>query len=79
MVRSIFVAALLVASAVASPFNSTRRTCGNELSSSQISLMEADFAAKKVSAKQGAVAAATLNVYFHVISKDSTVAGGNVP
>jgi len=40
--------------------------------------MEADFKAKKVTPGEFS-AQATLNVFFHVISKDSTLAGGNVP
>jgi len=79
MVRSFFVAAFLVASTIATPFNGTRRTCGSEVSAEKHARMEADFAAKKVSYKESATAAATLNVYFHVIQKDSTLSGGNVP
>jgi hypothetical protein len=79
MVRSIFVAAFFVVSALATPFNSTRRTCGSEVSAERLAKMEADFSAKKVSYKESAAAAATVNVYFHVIQKDSTLSGGNVP
>jgi hypothetical protein len=40
---------------------------------------EAHFAANKVESSSLAPLAATLNIYFHVVSRDNTVAGGNVP
>lgn len=39
---------------------------------------EAHFAENRVSLKENAAAAA-IPIWFHVVSKDSTVAGGNVP
>ncbi|KAF5387934.1 hypothetical protein D9615_000124 [Tricholomella constricta] len=39
---------------------------------------EKHFQANKVTPSSFAVAAATIKVYFHVISKDTTAAGGNV-
>jgi len=54
-----------------------RRTCGTDISQEKLVLAEADFAAKRVSAK--APAAASIKVYWHVVSKDSNLSGGNIP
>jgi hypothetical protein len=41
---------------------------------------EAHFQANKVTPKEGSVQkAATLNVYWHVVAKDTTLAGGYIP
>ncbi|KIP09189.1 hypothetical protein PHLGIDRAFT_34585 [Phlebiopsis gigantea 11061_1 CR5-6] len=87
MFRSLIAAVFLGASlAVASPLNGTYlgRGCGSHLSAEKVAEFEAHFAAHKVEQKvstDAVSAAATVNipVYFHVISKDSTTAGGNVP
>ncbi|KAF5359435.1 hypothetical protein D9756_003472 [Leucocoprinus leucothites] len=76
--KSAFFVSLLV-TAFATPPNLTRRTCGNELTATQVAEIEADFAAKKVEAPEVGIFAATIPVYFHVIQKDTSLAGGNVP
>ncbi|KXN84751.1 hypothetical protein AN958_12178 [Leucoagaricus sp. SymC.cos] len=79
MFKPAFFVSLLASAALAFPSNFTRRTCGNELTAAQVAHLEADFAAKKVEAPEVGIFAATVPVYFHVIQKDSTLAGGNVP
>ncbi|KAF9450893.1 metalloprotease [Macrolepiota fuliginosa MF-IS2] len=80
MFKSVLLGTLLAASAVfAIPSNLTRRTCGSELSDAQVAHFEADFAAKKVAVPEVSIFAATIPVYFHVIQKDTTLSGGNIP
>ncbi|KAF5369763.1 hypothetical protein D9758_001331 [Tetrapyrgos nigripes] len=55
------------------------RRCGTVISDDDLIAAEAHFAANKIVPSALAPQAATLNVYFHVISKDSSLAGGNVP
>jgi len=75
-----FFSLLLGASAVfASPLNTTGRACGTYISDSDLIIAEKAFQAKKVSPHQFSVAAAVIQTYFHVVSKDTTLAGGNVP
>ncbi|KAI0650158.1 Metalloprotease [Trametes meyenii] len=68
-----------------SPFTNvtvTGRNCGTTITEEKIRANEAHFHANLVPpspAKAVAAAAPTVSVYFHVISKDSTLAGGNVP
>ncbi|KAI0363559.1 metalloprotease [Pilatotrama ljubarskyi] len=80
--------ALLLAAASAvlgSPVSNhtlTGRTCGTSITEEKMRANEAHFLANLVPApasKVNAAAAATVSVYFHVISKDSTAAGGNIP
>ncbi|THH01883.1 hypothetical protein EW026_g915 [Hermanssonia centrifuga] len=85
MLRTL-VTLLLLSSAyvIATPVNSTfiGRACASHPSDEKVLEYEAHFAAHKVekeSFSTDAAAAATVSVYFHVISKDSTTAGGNVP
>ncbi|KAJ7921094.1 metalloprotease [Mycena leptocephala] len=71
----------LISSAFALPaLNHTivPRACGTFISDDDLIAAEAHFAANKVSAHLVPLAV-TLKIYFHVVSKDSTVAGGNVP
>jgi hypothetical protein len=57
-----------------------RVRCGTVISDEAVQAAEADFAANRV-IPSGFVSAqaATISVYWHVISKDSTTAGGNIP
>ena len=58
------------------------RACGTHPTEAQIQTYEAHFAAHKVEASAfnvAAAAAVSIPVYFHVVSKDSTTSGGNVP
>lgn len=83
MFASSVAAFLLGASLVlGSPFDSTtpRRACGTYISDAQLVAAEAHFIQHKVTVSDFAALTPTkINVYFHVISKDSTAAGGNVP
>ncbi|KAG5637622.1 hypothetical protein H0H81_003903 [Sphagnurus paluster] len=54
------------------------RTCGSTLTDAEIVAAEKHFQANKVTTDQFSVTAATVKVYFHVISKDTTAAGGYV-
>ncbi|KAA1466083.1 zincin [Dentipellis sp. KUC8613] len=70
------------ASVLAGPVNTTihQRTCGTTISDERLIAAEKHFAANKVEAfTTEAAAAATVDVWFHVISEDSTQAGGNLP
>lgn len=53
--------------------------CGTEISDEEVAKAEAHFQANKVPPPEVSVEAATIQVYFHVVSKDTTLAGGNVP
>lgn len=53
--------------------------CGTEISDEEVVQAEAHFQADKVPPPEVAVEATTIQVYFHVVSKDTTLAGGNVP
>ncbi|KAJ8487729.1 hypothetical protein ONZ51_g3986 [Trametes cubensis] len=58
------------------------RTCGSTITEEKMRANEAHFLANMVpppAFKTEAAAAATVSVYFHVISKDSTTSGGNIP
>ncbi|KAF8076086.1 metalloprotease [Lyophyllum atratum] len=56
------------------------RTCGSTLTNAQVAAAEKHFQANKVTPTSfvAAAAAPAVKVYFHVISKDTTVAGGYV-
>ncbi|KAJ6605960.1 metalloprotease [Mycena sp. CBHHK59/15] len=72
----------LVSSAFALPALNTTivpRACGTFISDDDLIAAEAHFAANKVTSSSLVPLVATLKIYFHVVSKDSTVAGGNVP
>jgi hypothetical protein len=78
----LFTAALALISAsvaLAGPLasNITERTCGTAISAEKLADAEARFALDKVSAVRPLLAAAAaIQVYWHVISEDSTAAGG---
>ncbi|KAI0722191.1 metalloprotease [Cerioporus squamosus] len=55
------------------------RTCGTTISPEKLLAHEAHFQANKVAKTEAAAATATVNVFWHVISQDSTLAGGNIP
>lgn len=77
MLRSIWFTVLLAITVIASP--PLRRTCGTNPTDEEVRIAEAHFQANKVEPKEGFADAATINVYFHVVSKDTTLSGGNVP
>ncbi|TCD67923.1 hypothetical protein EIP91_011787 [Steccherinum ochraceum] len=85
MLGSLLVALVLGASSVfGSPLhNATTRACGTAISDEKLLAAEQHFKSnvvgKEAFAHIDAATAATVSVYFHVISKDSTVAGGNIP
>jgi hypothetical protein len=85
MLRSVAMLLFLAATyVVASPVNGTvvGRACGTQPSEAEVEAYEAHFALNKVekpALENEAAASATIPVYFHVISKDNTVSGGNVP
>ncbi|KAG5644582.1 hypothetical protein DXG03_008156 [Asterophora parasitica] len=55
-----------------------RRTCGSTPSDAEVAVAEKHFKANKITPSGFSVAAAVIKVYFHVISKDTTAAGGYV-
>ncbi|KAJ7496398.1 metalloprotease [Mycena latifolia] len=73
---------LLLAAAVAVVAKPTMvkrsRTCGTHMSNVTISAAEQHFATNMLLPTEK-IANSAVNVYFHVVSQDSTVAGGNVP
>ena len=90
MLKSIALALFASASAVlASPaafgdVTTTERKCGTVISDEKLAANEAHYlanfvpkAASKLTSE--AAAAPTVQVYWHVISKDTTTAGGNIP
>ncbi|THH21441.1 hypothetical protein EUX98_g8384 [Antrodiella citrinella] len=86
MFGSAFIALFLgVSSVLGSPLvsNVTIRGCGTSISDEKLIAAEehfnANYIGKEAFAHVDAVAAATIPVYFHVISKDKTLAGGNIP
>lgn len=95
MFARLFLAVVLATSAIAHPLfgNSTvapeRVRCGTVVTPEKIAVAEKDFQTKLAAIERFAVrpinvesvkaAEVTIPVYFHVISKDSTEAGGNVP
>lgn len=85
MLASIALVILGATSAFAIPKNGsapTGRACGTYISDEALVAAEAHFNANKVSPsdlREGAAAVATLNIYYHVVYKSTTVAGGNVP
>lgn len=61
------------------PINSTvPRGCGTTISDERLLANEAHFAANRVTRAKSA-AAATVSIYFHVISSGDSVDQGNVP
>lgn len=82
MFKATLISLILGVSAViATPLNTTvvQRTCGTTISDERLAAAEAHFQANKVVPNSFAALKATINVHFHVISKDSTLAGGNIP
>ncbi|CAE6510710.1 unnamed protein product [Rhizoctonia solani] len=75
-----FIIAATMASVVAAlPTNTTgARTCGSVLSAVEMAAAEEYFNAHKPTSDMSTFAA-TLNVYWHVISANNTPNGGNVP
>ncbi|TCD67922.1 hypothetical protein EIP91_011786 [Steccherinum ochraceum] len=85
MLGSFFVALILGASSVlGSPLhNVTTRACGTTISDEKLLAAEQHFKSnvvnKEAFAHVDAAANAVIPVYFHVISEDNTLDGGNVP
>ena len=90
MLKSVALALFASASAVlASPAafgdaTITERKCGTVISDEKLAANEAHYlanfvpkAASKLTSE--AAAAPTVQVYWHVMSKDSTASGGNIP
>ncbi|KAG6831891.1 hypothetical protein H0H92_007008 [Tricholoma furcatifolium] len=78
MLASFALTVLLATCTIAKPFK--RRVCGSHPSGEQVATMEKHFLENRIEvyAKNNS-APATLQVHFHVISQDSTEAGGNIP
>ena len=58
------------------------RRCGTTITDEKLAANEAHFKANYVTKPAALIhtaAVPTVSVYFHVVSKDSTTAGGNVP
>ncbi|TEB11084.1 zincin [Coprinellus micaceus] len=57
------------------------RNCGNSLTSTQLLEAEASFASRKAALSDAQLEAAVgpIKVFWHVISRDTTIPGGNVP
>jgi hypothetical protein len=73
---------LAISSVIAGPVNTTLplgRACGTSFTPAQIAEAEAHFAQNKVEPGSSFLAKAPISIYYHVISKDDTPAGGNVP
>ena len=89
MLKSVALALFASASAVlASPTafgdaTITERKCGTVISDEKLAANEAhylaNFVPKASKLTSEAAAAPTVQVYWHVISKDSTTSGGNIP
>ncbi|KAF8665726.1 hypothetical protein AX16_000174 [Volvariella volvacea WC 439] len=84
MFRSLSITFVLGAVlALATPLNTTTpRACGTVITEQQLIAAEAHFQQHKIvpaAAGDPTIEAATIPVYFHVISADSTLNGGNIP
>lgn len=57
------------------------RLCGTHAPAEQVAAAESHFAEHRVAVDTSSLTAAdvNLNVYWHVVSKDTTEDGGNVP
>jgi hypothetical protein len=72
---------LAISSVIGGPVNSTvplQRNCGTSITDAQLAAAEAHFAQHKIEPASFAPLA-SIPIYYHVISKDTTLAGGNVP
>ncbi|KAG6864297.1 hypothetical protein C0991_010768 [Blastosporella zonata] len=82
MLVSFALSLLLATSAFANPLEARTRVCGTVPTGDAVAIMEKHFQENQVggSEKQnGASALRTIQVYWHVISADDTLAGGNLP
>ena len=81
MLTSLILAlALCVSTVIGGPLESeaaTPRACGTDISDVQRQLAEEDFARR--GGASSFMANGPINIYFHVITADDTLAGGNVP
>ena len=76
-----YTALLLSPAVLAGPVNGTvtPRKCGTTISEEKLIAAEAHFAANKAVSKFSAERAASIQVYFHVVSEDDSESGGNIP
>jgi len=85
MIAPGFIAALFFSSFVAAsvlPRAPLKRACGTDISPEDLARAEDRFAKLKASSKfaaSDATRAPTINVYFHVISANETLEGGDIP
>ncbi|KIM45896.1 hypothetical protein M413DRAFT_296826 [Hebeloma cylindrosporum] len=81
MFGSSLLSFLAASSVIATPFNATvsQRVCGTTISDKKLAASEAHFKANKIVPSMLVAIAATINVHFHVIMQDSSLAGGNIP
>jgi len=78
MFKSVALVVLSISSVLANPLGRTQRTCGTNITAEKRVQVEKHFKANAIT--PGDVSAqSVLNVYWHVISEDSTLAGGNIP
>jgi hypothetical protein len=77
MFTSITVAFLLATSFVVGQPAVIPRQCGTSITPQEVAVAEKHFSDNKVPLRTDA--ATTISVYFHVVAKDKTLAGGNVP
>ncbi|RDB23276.1 hypothetical protein Hypma_009658 [Hypsizygus marmoreus] len=79
MLASFALSLFLGASSVfASPFASVKRSCGTYISDADLIKAEKHFQENKVEPNDFATQA-TLNIYWHVVAKDTTLSGGYIP
>ncbi|KAG6831085.1 hypothetical protein H0H87_006201 [Tephrocybe sp. NHM501043] len=81
MLASFALSLLLATSALASPFNDKFGPCGTHPSAEDVIAAEKQFLEKKLENPQrddGTLALRNLTIYWHVISEDNSVAGGNI-
>ncbi|PIL36885.1 hypothetical protein GSI_00575 [Ganoderma sinense ZZ0214-1] len=79
MHRSVALTLLLAATTAFGGPAITTRTCGTVISEEKVLAHEAHFQANKVAKTNAAATNATVNLYWHVVSQDTTLEGGNIP
>lgn len=75
--KSFAIVVFGAASALATPFNATRRSCGTVITPEKKAAVAAHFQENRV--ETTGTAQAVINVFFHVIAEDQTLSGGWVP
>jgi hypothetical protein len=88
MLRLLFLLLAIASLAFSATTPAVPRKCGSEVSPTIAAKIESQFAKHNAAADVAAAANSSTNaqrvapvipVYFHVIRKDSTIAGGNIP